>query len=617
MIKIIETPLKEGEMGQAHRDGTIEIDPSLSPMDKKKTIAHEKQHVKDMQRAGLDYDDDFIYFKGVKYERKDGKIKFNGKWLKEGDPNLPWEKRAEKAEAEVESPLDNVRRGRTTRRKTQEQKDAEAAERKAELDAIREGEKIGWGDIAKDVGGAIPYVGGALAAGSLASDAKKAITGTPEESEEILSAAAVPGEVANVAAAGTDAADVYGKAGKALKGVKVAKYGSKLGKVLGSDAAKKAYGVIGKAGGAIAGLGAAKGLYDAADKYNQKMVQEMTPEEYENYRKTGSTTGRRRAKKQTDNSKASSTVDNVTRWLGFGDEEESPVNKNGTDNLKKLKEAEKAARKARMDYEEKYSKYIEPEKKGRFGHDIEYATMSGAPVPGTGDFTMGGTTYRPRFVGYTGDLPEPDTSEAPAEYHAAKDWIKRWEEDPITLKKDMEGTGVSEAEYWNALESQQKAGYTRSPNTSDVAGKYYPRGWEEEDKAHTVGYNPYFAGEEKYPGYGKEAVLAHEFAHAGRDVQRGAQLKGILGDIEGGEYVNRPHEQYGFLTQLRRTLDLKPGQDITPEMIQERIEAGDRNPILKAAAEKLIEANRKVAMQEAQKQAELKALYSDQNTGWS
>jgi len=90
--------LKKGVAGQANRDGTIEIDPNLSPVEKAKTVAHEKQHVKDMKSGILDYDDSFVYWKGKKYKRKNGKILYNGKYYIEGDPRLPWEKRAYNAE---------------------------------------------------------------------------------------------------------------------------------------------------------------------------------------------------------------------------------------------------------------------------------------------------------------------------------------------------------------------------------------------------------------------------------------------------------------------------------------------------------------------------------------
>ena len=90
--------LERGVAGRANNDGTIEIDPNLSPVEREKTIAHEKQHMKDMKAGKLNYDDDYVYWNGGKYERKNGKIKYKGKSYIEGHKDLPWEKKAYAAE---------------------------------------------------------------------------------------------------------------------------------------------------------------------------------------------------------------------------------------------------------------------------------------------------------------------------------------------------------------------------------------------------------------------------------------------------------------------------------------------------------------------------------------
>ena len=95
--------LMKGEAGQAHKDGTIEVDPNLSPEEKAKTIAHEEKHVEDMEDGILDYTDSTLTYKGTTYKRKNGKILYNGKWLKEGSKEFPWEKVA--YAAEKDSPL--------------------------------------------------------------------------------------------------------------------------------------------------------------------------------------------------------------------------------------------------------------------------------------------------------------------------------------------------------------------------------------------------------------------------------------------------------------------------------------------------------------------------------
>ena len=92
--------LKPGVAGVANNDGTIELDPNLSPEEKRKTIQHEKQHLLDMKnkKIKLNYDDNFVYYKDKKYKRANGNIVYNGKSYIEGHPDLPWEKRAYKAE---------------------------------------------------------------------------------------------------------------------------------------------------------------------------------------------------------------------------------------------------------------------------------------------------------------------------------------------------------------------------------------------------------------------------------------------------------------------------------------------------------------------------------------
>jgi len=90
--------LEEGIAGRANKDGTIEIDPNLSPVEREKTIAHEKQHIKDMKAGKLNYDDNYVYWNNSKHERKNGKIIYKGKSYIEGHPSLPWEKKAYNAE---------------------------------------------------------------------------------------------------------------------------------------------------------------------------------------------------------------------------------------------------------------------------------------------------------------------------------------------------------------------------------------------------------------------------------------------------------------------------------------------------------------------------------------
>ena len=64
----------------------------------REAVAHEAVHAKEMRENTLDYSDDFVRDGDQLYERKDGKIKYNGNWYVEGSDRLPWEQRAIEAE---------------------------------------------------------------------------------------------------------------------------------------------------------------------------------------------------------------------------------------------------------------------------------------------------------------------------------------------------------------------------------------------------------------------------------------------------------------------------------------------------------------------------------------
>ena len=99
-IPVLRKSLNKGILGEANNDGTVFISKKLKPGSalERKTIKHETQHVKDMQSGILGYGDDWVRYKGKTYPRKDGKIKYNGKWHEEGSMNFPWEQKAKKAE---------------------------------------------------------------------------------------------------------------------------------------------------------------------------------------------------------------------------------------------------------------------------------------------------------------------------------------------------------------------------------------------------------------------------------------------------------------------------------------------------------------------------------------
>ena len=99
-VPVFRKNLGKNILGEANMDGSIYIDKSVKPGSalEKQVISHEKDHAMRMASGELSYGDDFVRFRGKTYARKDGKIKYNGKWLPEGDSKFPWEKRAEKAE---------------------------------------------------------------------------------------------------------------------------------------------------------------------------------------------------------------------------------------------------------------------------------------------------------------------------------------------------------------------------------------------------------------------------------------------------------------------------------------------------------------------------------------
>ena len=98
-FEVIRKNLDDGIAGEANNDDTIFVDVNIpeDSIEEKEVVAHEGQHMKDMKDGILDYEDDYIEWKGKKYERNNGMIKYKGAWLEEGYKDFPWEKRAYKA----------------------------------------------------------------------------------------------------------------------------------------------------------------------------------------------------------------------------------------------------------------------------------------------------------------------------------------------------------------------------------------------------------------------------------------------------------------------------------------------------------------------------------------
>jgi hypothetical protein len=82
---IYKVDMEEGVMGKANNNGSILLSKDLSPEEVDDVVAHEKIHLEQMKRGDLDYDNDYVYWKGKKYSRSQ---------MKEGAKNLPWEAEA-------------------------------------------------------------------------------------------------------------------------------------------------------------------------------------------------------------------------------------------------------------------------------------------------------------------------------------------------------------------------------------------------------------------------------------------------------------------------------------------------------------------------------------------
>ena len=90
---VIRKKLGGGIKAEANIDGSIFLDTSVEPGSEQERaiLQHEKQHLVDMKVGKLAYTDDNLTWMGETYERKNGKIEFEGKWIPEGSREFPWE----------------------------------------------------------------------------------------------------------------------------------------------------------------------------------------------------------------------------------------------------------------------------------------------------------------------------------------------------------------------------------------------------------------------------------------------------------------------------------------------------------------------------------------------
>ena len=94
---VIRKDLEEGIMGEANMDGSIYLSTSLEPgsLEESEVLNHEMRHATDMKIGKLKYEDDYVKYNGISYERKEigGKdmIRYEGEWVQAGSTELPWE----------------------------------------------------------------------------------------------------------------------------------------------------------------------------------------------------------------------------------------------------------------------------------------------------------------------------------------------------------------------------------------------------------------------------------------------------------------------------------------------------------------------------------------------
>ena len=90
---ILRKDLAKGIMAEANNDGSIFLSNKVEAgsAEERKVLMHEMKHLVDMKVGKLAYTDNDITWMGESYERKKGKINYNGEWLPEGDTTFPWE----------------------------------------------------------------------------------------------------------------------------------------------------------------------------------------------------------------------------------------------------------------------------------------------------------------------------------------------------------------------------------------------------------------------------------------------------------------------------------------------------------------------------------------------
>ena len=84
---VYHVDMEDGVLGKANNNGTIIINKDVPCNKIQDVIDHEMVHINQMKRGDLDYDDQYVYWKGKKYSRAE---------MDEGNKKLPWENEAYK-----------------------------------------------------------------------------------------------------------------------------------------------------------------------------------------------------------------------------------------------------------------------------------------------------------------------------------------------------------------------------------------------------------------------------------------------------------------------------------------------------------------------------------------
>jgi hypothetical protein len=90
---VFRKTLEGGILGEANDDGSIFLSDTIEPGSplEQHTLVHEMKHIVDMKTGKLGYGDDYVKWEGQTFPRKEGKIKYYGKWIEEGSKEFPWE----------------------------------------------------------------------------------------------------------------------------------------------------------------------------------------------------------------------------------------------------------------------------------------------------------------------------------------------------------------------------------------------------------------------------------------------------------------------------------------------------------------------------------------------